>query len=54
MAPTVSNAFENKMLPHSSLLPGPRLKLDTFNGDVLKYLTFKRKFVKMIEDGYGL
>ena len=52
MVPTVSKAFENKMLQHSSLLPGPRLKSDTFNGDVLKYLTLKRKFVKMIENEY--
>ena len=52
MAPTTSKAFENKMPPHSSLVPGPRLKLDTFNGDVLKYLTFKRKFIRMIENEY--
>ena len=52
MAPTTSKAFENKMPPHSSLVPGPRLKLDTFNSDVLKYLTFKRKFIRMIENEY--
>ena len=52
MALTTSKAFENKMPPHSSLVPGPRLKLDTFNGDVLKYLTFKRKFIRMIENEY--
>ena len=52
MAPTTSKAFENKMPAHSSLVPGPRLKLDTFNGDVLKYLTFKRKFIRMIENEY--
>ena len=52
MAPTTSKAFENKIPPFSSLVPGPRLKLDTFNGDVLKYLTFKRKFIRMIENVY--
>ena len=52
MAPTTNKAFENKMPPHSSLVIGPRLKLDTFNGDVLKYLTFKRKFIRMIENEY--
>ena len=50
MAPTTSKAFENKMPSHSSLVPGPKLKLDTFNGDVLKYLTFKKKFIRMIEN----
>ena len=49
MAPTTSKAFENKMPQHSSLVPGSRLKLGTFNGDILKYLTFKRKFIRIIE-----
>ena len=52
MAPTTSKAFENKMPPHSSLVPGLRLKLDTFNGDVLKYLTFKKKFIRIMENEY--
>ena len=40
------------MLPHSSPVPNPRLKLDTFNGNVLKYLTFERKLIRMIENEY--
>ena len=50
VAPTTSKAFKNKMPSHSSLVPGPKLKLDTFNGDFLKYLTFKKKFIRMIEN----
>ena len=32
--------------------PGPRLNLDSFDGDILKYFPFKRKFVKLIEEVY--
>ena len=52
MAPTTSKAFENRMPPHSSLVPGPRLKLDKSDANVLKYLTFKRKFIRMIKNEY--
>ena len=33
--------------------PQPRLSLESFNGDILKYHPFKRKFIRCIENSYA-
>ena len=33
--------------------PQPRLNLDSFNGDILKYHPFKRKFIRCIENSHA-
>ena len=33
--------------------PQPRLNLESFNSDILKYHPFKRKFIRCIENSYA-
>ena len=53
--------MENAPFPVSSRVPfggynygnpAPRLSLEKFDGDILKYHTFKRKFKSCVEEAY--